>query len=149
MNKELLKRVLITFIGISVGYFIGWLIIKDVKAKYENKESTEISITIDTTKYEEVRYVGAKHFTSSNLYNLHCKMCHGNDGTGDGVIARYHADEYCPHDLSQITKTDEEVYFVIIKGTEHMPDTSKPVAKHILTDDDVWMIVYYIKKFKE
>jgi cytochrome c5 len=104
---------------------------------------------VDTAKYEEIRYVNAKHFTSSGLYNLHCKLCHGNDGTGAGVIARYHVNDYCPHDLSQITKTDEEVYFVIIKGTEHMPDTSKRVSEHVLTNDDVWMVVYYIKKFKE
>lgn len=104
---------------------------------------------IDTAKYEEVRYVSAPHFTSSGLYNLHCKFCHGNDGTSSGVIARYHKDQYCPYDLSKVTKPDTGVYYVILKGKEHMPDASKPVAKHVLTNDDIWLIVYYIKKFKE
>jgi len=108
----------------------------------------EIVTQIDTTKYEEVRYVNAKHFTSSGLYNLHCKLCHGNNGTGDGVVARYN-EEICPYDLSKVTKTDKEVYFVILNGADHMPDASKPVANHILTHDDIWLVVYYIKKFKE
>lgn len=105
--------------------------------------------SIDTNKFDEVRYTTTKRFTSSGLYNLHCKLCHGNDGTGDGVIARYHQEEYCPYDLSKVEKPDQQVYYVILNGTEHMPDASKPVANHILTDDDIWMVVVYIKKFRE
>jgi cytochrome c5 len=150
MNTELLKRVSFTFIAIATILFAGWVIMGGLKNVKERKdEISQIITAIDTAKYEEVTYVNARRFTSSNLYNLHCKMCHGNQGTGDGVVARFHADQYCPHDLSQLKKTDEEVYFVIVKGTEHMPDTSKAVSKHVLTNDDVWMVVYYIKKFKK
>ena len=106
-------------------------------------------VQIDTSKYDEVRFVTAKHFTSSGLYNLHCKMCHGNDGTGNGVVARYHPEEYCPYDLSKVKKPEQEVYYVILNGTEHMPDAKKPVSKHILTDDDIWLVVVYIKKFQK
>jgi len=106
------------------------------------------TILADTVKYEEVRYVTAKRFTSSGLYNLHCKQCHGINGTGDGVLARYNA-EICPHDLSKVTLRDQEVYFVILNGEDHMPPASKPVSKHVLTDDDIWIVVYYIKKFKK
>ena len=111
--------------------------------------NTSQIIPADTIKYDEVRYVTAKHFTSSGLYNLHCKLCHGVDGTGDGVVARYNKDEYCPYDLSKLKKPDQEVYYVILNGTDHMPDASKPVAKHVLTDNDIWMVVFYIKKFRE
>lgn len=106
------------------------------------------TILADTIKYEEVRYVTAKRFTSSGLYNLHCKQCHGLNGTGDGVLARYNA-EICPHDLSKVTKPDQEVYFVVLNGADHMPDASKPVSKHVLTNNDIWIVVYYIKKFKK
>lgn len=109
--------------------------------------SSEI-IPIDSSQYEEVRYVAAKHFTSSGLYNLHCKMCHGIDGAGDGVVAR-HQKEYCPYDLSKVKKPDQEVYYVILNGTEHMPSAEKPISKHILTDDDIWLVVVYIKKFRK
>jgi hypothetical protein len=106
------------------------------------------TILADTIKYEEVRYVTARRFTSSGLYNLHCKQCHGINGTGDGVLARYNA-KICPHDLSKVTLRDQEVYFVILNGEEHMPPASKPVSKHVLTNDDIWIVVYYIKKFKK
>lgn len=108
-----------------------------------------VNIQVDTAKYEEIRYVNARHFTTSNLYGIHCKLCHGVDGTGDGPIARSHKDEYCPLDLSKVTKPDKEVYYVILNGTEHMPNATKPVAKHILTNDDIWLVVFYIKKFRE
>jgi len=110
--------------------------------------SSEKVIPVDSFQYEEVRYVAAKHFTSSGLYNLHCKLCHGSDGSGDGVIARYHEEEFCPYDLSKVKKPDHEIYFVILNGSEHMPNTKKPVSKHILTNDDIWMVIVYIKQFK-
>lgn len=110
-------------------------------------DTTQVSV-IDTSHYNEIRYVTAKHFTSSGLYNLHCKLCHGVDGTGTGPITKFETD-ICPYDLTKMERSDKEVYYVIVNGTEHMPDASKPVAKHILTDDDIWMIVFYIKKFKE
>jgi len=110
--------------------------------------SSEV-LPVDSSKYEEVRYVTARHFTSSGLYNLHCKMCHGNNGTGDGVVARHHQDKYCPYDLSKVTKPDQEVYYVILNGTEHMPSAKKPISKHILTDDDIWLVVVYIKDFRK
>lgn len=141
-----MKRLLIFLLLISlISCNKDKVISKDASVLFDTAQI----IPVDTTKYEEVRYVNARHFTSSNLYNLHCKLCHGYDGTGSGPLARYHKDEYCPHDLSKVTKPDQEVYFIILNGTEHMPNATKPVAKHILTDDDIWMVVVYIKKFKE
>lgn len=140
-----------SFIVIAIVFlFLGSLITLFITEKGFAKQPKKISSisTIDTTKYEEVRYVNAKHFTSSGLYNLHCKQCHGNYGTGDGVLARYNS-KICPHDLSKVTKTDQDVYFIILKGGDYMPDATRPVSDHVLTDDNIWMVVYYIKKFKE
>ena len=140
-----MKKLLITLVVIIS--FISC----DNKTNKENQILTDLSseiIPIDSSQYDEVRYVTAKHFTSSGLYNLHCKMCHGNDGSGNGVIARYHKEEYCPYDLSKVEKPEQEVYYVILNGTEHMPDASKPISKHVLSNDDIWLVVFYIKKFQ-
>ena len=99
---------------------------------------------IDTSMYQvdTVKVVRMKHLTSSNLYNLHCKFCHGSNGDGDGVKAR-HDSTICPHDLSQVTKPDKEVYYIVLDGKQKMPN------QHELTKDDVWVIVIYIKKFRK
>ena len=72
---------------------------------------------IDSSQYEidTVNLVEMKKFKSSSLYGLHCKMCHGNYGTGDGVKARF-GDDICPYDLTKENKTDKEVYYVILNG---------------------------------
>jgi len=123
----------------------------DKKTDKENSVPTVSSeiIPVDSSYYEEVRYVSGKHFTSSGLYNLHCKMCHGNTGAGDGVVARYHKEEFCPYDLSKVKKPDQEVYYVVLNGSGYMPNAEKPVSKHVLTNDDIWLVVVYIKKFRD
>ena len=68
-------------------------------------------------------------------------MCHGLNGKGDGVKAR-HDTTICPYDLSKETKVDKEVYYVVLNGTNKMPN------QYELIEDDVWLIVIYIKKFK-
>lgn len=100
-------------------------------------------IHVDTSKFEvdTVKVVKMKHLTSSNLYMLHCKMCHGSDGKGDGVKAR-HDSTLCPYDLSKVNKPDKQVYYIVLDGENRMPN------QHELSKDDVWVIVVYIKKFK-
>ena len=109
--------------------------------KYPVHNTTFISI--DTTKFsvDTIKVVKMKHLSSSNLYSLHCKMCHGSDGKGDGVKAR-HDTTLCPYDLSKVTKPDKDVYYIVLNGEYKMPNQRE------LTDEDVWVIVVYIKKFK-
>lgn len=147
MNKKLFVRIAITFSVIALVFFLGSKIrITEIQ---DSGIYSEEAIPLDTTKYEEVRYVNAKHFTSSQLYGLHCKLCHGMDGSGTGPVTRYD-NGLCPADLTKhVDRTDQHVYYVILNGTEHMPDATKPVAKHVLTNDDIWMVVYHVKTFQK
>ena len=70
-------------------------------------------------------------------------MCHGLNGTGNGVKARYDT-SICPYDLSKETKLDKEVYYVVVNGLDDkMPKHQK------LQENEVWLIVFYIKAFKK
>jgi hypothetical protein len=102
------------------------------------------TIEFDTTNFyvDTIKVVKYKHLTSSNLYRLHCQMCHGLEGKGNGVKARTDT-TICPYDLSKETKLDKDVYYIIVNGTDKMPN------QYELPEDDVWIIVVYIKKFKE
>ena len=103
-----------------------------------------IKSTVDTSQFmvDTVKIVTMKHLSSSNLYGLHCKMCHGNYGKGDGVKARFDT-TICPYDLTKVTKPDKEVYYVVLNGKEKMPN------QYELDTTDVWVIIVYIKKFRD
>jgi len=107
------------------------------------QESSNVTAVFDTSQFQidTIKVVKMAHLPASNLYRLHCQMCHGLNGKGDGVKAR-HDTTICPYDLSKETKVDKEVYYVVLNGTNKMPN------QHELIEDDVWLIVIYIKKFK-
>jgi hypothetical protein len=105
--------------------------------KYDLKENYTTQIKVDT-----VEMVTMKHLTASNLYGLHCKMCHGNYGKGDGVKSRFDT-TICPYDLSKVNKLDKEIYYVVLNGERKMPN------QYELDTNDVWIIVFHIKKFKQ
>ena len=68
-------------------------------------------------------------------------MCHGNFGTGNGVKARLDT-TICPYDLTKENKTDKEIYYIILNGNNKMPNQIE------LDNEDVWLIILHIKKFK-
>jgi len=102
------------------------------------------SINFDTSKFQidTIKVIKYHRFTSSNLYRLHCQMCHGLRGVGDGVKAR-HDTTLCPYDLRKITKPDKDVYYIVLNGEGRMPN------QYELDSTNVWVMVIYIKKFKE
>jgi mono/diheme cytochrome c family protein len=75
------------------------------------------------------------------LYNLQCRMCHGEDGHGDGPLAHYFA--RTPENLTsaQITaEFDGAVYLTITQGFGEMPSLAEN-----LTPRERWDIVNYVR----
>ncbi len=88
------------------------------------------------------------------LYEERCSFCHGDKGAGDGDVADYLDPR--PRDFTsgafkfRTTSTgelpiDEDIFRVITKG---VPGTSMP-SWEILTEDERWQLVHYIKTFFE
>jgi cytochrome c5 len=165
MNEDLKGKLTYTLVGFLLTIFLISIVFacwnfttnKIIKAHNQAIETPIINsgietgevLPLDTARYEEIRYVNAKQFSSSQLYGLHCKLCHGVDGSGTGPVTRYH-NGLCPADLTKhVDRTDQHVYYVILNGTENMPDATKPVAKHVLTNDDIWMVVYHVKTLQK
>jgi len=90
-----------------------------------------------------VKIVTLKELKSTDLYTKNCKFCHGGDGTGNGVKARLNP-EICPYDLSKENKPDKFVYYVILNGQEKMPSHEQK-----LSDENIRVLIVYIKKFKK
>jgi mono/diheme cytochrome c family protein len=75
------------------------------------------------------------------LYSIHCHLCHGAEGRGDGPLAGYFPDT--PEDLVGSTASaefDGFVYLVILNGYGEMP----PLAEN-LTLRERWDVINYVR----
>ena len=78
------------------------------------------------------------------LYKKHCGSCHGRTGLGDGVKARQI--QTWPGDLSSDVyqdQSDGEQFYKSKFGKDEMPSYEK-----ILTDEEIWDIVNYMRTFR-
>lgn len=74
------------------------------------------------------------------LYNIHCQVCHGVQGHGDGPLANYF--DRTPQDLtsSQIAaEFDGAVYLTIIQGFGQMPALFENLTPH-----ETWDVVNFL-----
>ena len=87
------------------------------------------------------------------LYEVNCEKCHGARGTGDGAAAAFLQPR--PRDLTAaaykfrttefgLLPTDEDIYRTITRGAD---GTSMPPWQAVLTDEERWALVDYIKGF--
>ena len=75
------------------------------------------------------------------LYGIHCRLCHGEQGHGDGPLAEHF--DRTPENLtgSQVTaEFDGSVYLTISQGFGQMPSLAEN-----LTPRERWDIVNYVR----
>ncbi len=75
------------------------------------------------------------------LYEIHCQVCHGTQGHGDGPLASYF--DRTPQNLTatQITgEFDGSVYLTILQGFGQMPSLAEN-----LTRRERWDVVNYVR----
>lgn len=75
------------------------------------------------------------------LYSIHCQLCHGEQGLGDGPLASYF--DRTPENLTGSVITaefDGSVYLTIAQGFGQMP----PLAEN-LTPRERWDVVNYVR----
>lgn len=133
--KKIITLTIITFLFLSLNFFTSC----------DNSTKTvpqKVISNVDTTKVEKVEIISLKDLKSTDLYTKNCKFCHGSYGKGDGIKARLNP-EICPYDLSKENKPDKFVYYVILEGKNKMPSNEKK-----LNDENIHLIMIYIKKFK-
>jgi len=80
------------------------------------------------------------------LYKKHCQSCHGSEGYGDGTKAAglegdlgdFSSEEY--H-----AQTDGELFYKSYFGRGDMPNYEKKIPD----EEDMWLIVNYMRTLKE
>jgi len=84
--------------------------------------------------------------TGKELFNKHCKSCHGAKGLGDGPKAA--SLKTSTGDFSSATfqgQADGVIYYQSFVGRDEMPN----FEKKILDEADRWAVVYYIRGMKK
>lgn len=83
--------------------------------------------------------------TGKELYNKHCKSCHGTKGLGDGPKAAMLKTKMPSLvDAKFKAQTDGEIYYQSIVGKDEMPN----YEKKIVDEADRWALVGYIRSLK-
>lgn len=81
----------------------------------------------------------------AELFNSNCAVCHGPAGHGDGPAAN--ALEPKPKNLAEFAPTisDDELFWRITTGK---PGTAMVSWKGVLSDEQIWQVVAYIRTLK-
>jgi len=80
------------------------------------------------------------------LYSIHCSLCHGTDGKGDGPIAKFY-EKQPPSDLTAsyiAFMFDGNLYQTISQGFGQMPGLSEN-----LTARERWDVINYLRTLEE
>jgi mono/diheme cytochrome c family protein len=81
----------------------------------------------------------------AKLFKTNCETCHGAQGYGDGPIAE--ALDPKPKNLVEFAPAveDDFLYWNVAEGR---PGTSMPPWKNILTEEQIWQVVAFIRTLK-
>jgi mono/diheme cytochrome c family protein len=90
--------------------------------------------------------LGAEAATQgAEVFKTNCEMCHGPQGHGDGPAGQ--ALDPRPRNLAELkTKASDDFLFWRIR--EGRPGTSMVAWKGILTDEQIWQVISFIRTLK-
>lgn len=81
-----------------------------------------------------------------DLYNKHCKSCHGKEGLGDGQKADEIEGELGDFSSEEFqAQSDGALFYKSYIGRDDMPNYEKKIPD----EDDVWYIVSYMRTMGE
>lgn len=81
----------------------------------------------------------------AKVFRVNCETCHGPQGMGDGPAGQ--ALDPKPRDLSKLQEQVEDDY-LFWRIAEGKPGTSMVAWKGILTDEQIWQAVAFIRTLK-
>jgi mono/diheme cytochrome c family protein len=80
------------------------------------------------------------------LYQAYCQSCHGHEGKGDGPVGQTLS--LPPADLSTHVApgehTNQQLFYYISEG---FPSSAMPAFKTLLTEQERWQLVHFIRTF--
>jgi mono/diheme cytochrome c family protein len=82
----------------------------------------------------------------AQVFKTNCEMCHGPQAHGDGPAGQ--ALDPRPRNLAELqTKASDDFLFWRIRAGK--PGTSMAAWKEILTDEQIWQVISFIRTLKQ
>ena len=76
------------------------------------------------------------------VYDVHCLVCHGADGHGDGAVGKKFVPPPMDLTLEYVqSQPDGQLFFTISRGSIAMP-----YYKDVISPDDRWHLINYLKE---
>ena len=106
------------------------------------------------TEYLEKRNPKGGNIETENagrdVYRIHCVMCHGETGRGDGPVANSLNPKPQSLAASQAGLSDGYLFWRISEGGQMKPFSSAmPTWKNILNEDEIWEIIAFLRTIKD
>jgi len=133
--KQLLKLIGI-FAGSILIYSFSYYSFQEewvVPAKYKSMKNPT-----DKTDSENLSI-------GKTLYMKHCKSCHGKTGLGDGAKAEELDTPAGDFSVELKDQKDGELFYKTKEGRDDMPS----FAKKISDDEDIWLIIDFVRTLQE
>lgn len=81
-----------------------------------------------------------------NLYSKHCKSCHGKEGLGDGTKADEVDGDLGDFSSSEFqSQSDGALFYKSYFGRDDMPNYEKKIPEQ----EDMWLVVHYMRTLKQ
>lgn len=134
LRMKTLKSVLFVAI-VSFALYSFTTVVQDewvVPDKYEKmKNPTDPTVDLDIGK---------------SLYNKHCKSCHGSKGYGDGTKADEVEGDLGDFSTAEFqAQSDGALFYKSYIGRNDMPNYEKKIPD----EEDVWLVVNYMRTLQE
>ena len=80
------------------------------------------------------------------LYDKHCKSCHGAEGLGDGPKAKEQKGELGDFSSTEFqAQKDGELFYKTKEGRDDMPGFSKKITD----EEEMWFVINYMRTLGE
>ena len=84
------------------------------------------------------------------IFRIHCVMCHGENGAGDGPVASSLKPKPVSFAADQDKLSDAYLYWRISEGGLMKPFSSAmPSWKSILSEEEIWQMISYLRTLEE
>lgn len=134
MKFKIFTPILLVLVSITCISMLG-------KYQADLKSDWEVPEEYKTMKNPYANNKDINH-TGKTLFLKHCKMCHGENGKGNGKMARLLDIEVGNFTTETFkSQSDGSMYYKFLYGKNEMPG----FKKKIINEEQQWLIINYIK----